>query len=147
MLTPNLTEVEQASRLVVDNEASMERAAKLLLIQTEAQALLVTRGKDGMSLFFREEVPVHIPAQAREVFDVTGAGDTVIATFSTAVLCGASMSEAARLANLAAGIVVGKSGTATVSINELTIALEGTKISSSRKFFQHPNYTAAWLKP
>jgi len=75
------------------------------LHQSQAQALLVTRGKDGMSLFHPPQEPVHIPAQAREVFDVTGAGDTGVATFSMALLSGLSLLEAARLANTAAGVV------------------------------------------
>ena len=143
VLTPNFAELEQASRLVISSETAMEQAAELLLNETEAQALLVTRGKDGMSLFSRDHDPVHISSQAREVFDVTGAGDTVIAAFGTAVLCGVSMPEAARLANFAAGIVVGKSGTATVSLNELAVALDSTNISSSNRQSRHQSPTTA----
>src|ERR671936_386603 len=95
----------------------------MLLHQSQAQALLVTRGKDGMSLFSPLQEPVHIPAQAREVFDVTGAGDTVLATLSMALLCGLPLVDAARLANAAAGVVVGKAGTAVVSPEELRTAL------------------------
>ena len=104
------------------DEAALASAAERLVQQSQAQALLVTRGKDGMTLF-QPQAPVHIPTRAREVFDVTGAGDTVIATFSMAVLCGLSFVEAAHLANVAAGLVVGKVGTALVLPEELRAAL------------------------
>ena len=108
VLKPNLGEVERASGMTVHDEASLAAAAQLLLHQSQAQALLVTRGKDGMTLFHPPQAPVYIPTRAREVFDVTGAGDTVMAAFSMAVLRGLSMVDAAHLANAAAGIVVGK---------------------------------------
>ena len=87
-------------------------------------ALLVTRGEDGMSLLQDGEQIYHLPAQAREVYDVTGAGDTVIAVFATAYACGLSWVEAMRLANQAAGLVVAKSGTATVGYDELEYSLQ-----------------------
>jgi D-beta-D-heptose 7-phosphate kinase / D-beta-D-heptose 1-phosphate adenosyltransferase len=123
VLTPNLAEVEQASGMQIECAAHLERAAALLLQQSRAQALLITRGKDGMSLVYPAQTPIHIPTKAREVFDVTGAGDTVIAAFTMAILCGLSCTEAAHLANVAAGIVVGKMGTAVVSLEELRLAL------------------------
>jgi D-beta-D-heptose 7-phosphate kinase / D-beta-D-heptose 1-phosphate adenosyltransferase len=107
----------------IECAAHLERAAALLLQQSCAQALLITRGKDGMSLVYPTQTPIHIPTKAREVFDVTGAGDTVIAAFTMAILCGLSFTEAAQLANVAAGIVVGKMGTAVVSLEELRFAL------------------------
>ena len=119
VLTPNLAEAERASGASVDGEKALAQAAETLLHQSQAQALLVTRGKDGLSLFAPPQPPVHVPTRAREVFDVTGAGDTVIAAFSMALLGGLSLEEAAHLANAAAGIVVGKMGTATVSREEL----------------------------
>jgi D-glycero-beta-D-manno-heptose-7-phosphate kinase len=82
------------------------------------EALLVTLGEDGMTLF-DEQGELHVDAQAREVFDVTGAGDTVIATLASLVACGLTLREAMPLANKAGGIVVGKFGTATVSFEEL----------------------------
>ncbi|MBM3226525.1 MAG: D-glycero-beta-D-manno-heptose 1-phosphate adenylyltransferase, partial [Candidatus Tectomicrobia bacterium] len=94
---------------------------------------LVTRGKDGMSLFHPPQEPVHIPAQAREVFDVTGAGDTVAAMLSMALVAGLSLVDAARLANAAAGVVVGKMGTAVVSPTELQTALQHDALDSTRK--------------
>jgi D-beta-D-heptose 7-phosphate kinase / D-beta-D-heptose 1-phosphate adenosyltransferase len=123
VLTPNLAEVEQASGMQLESAADLEQAAALLLRQSQAQAVLVTRGKDGMSLIQPAQPAVHIPAQAREVFDVTGAGDTVLATFSLGILRGMTFTEAAHVANTAAGIVVAKAGTAVVSLEELWTAL------------------------
>jgi D-beta-D-heptose 7-phosphate kinase/D-beta-D-heptose 1-phosphate adenosyltransferase len=133
VLTPNLAEVEQASGHPVADPTALAHAAETLLHQSQAQALLVTRGKDGMSLFHPPHEPVHIPAQAREVFDVTGAGDTGVATFSMALLSGLSLLEAARLANTAAGVVVGKVGTAVISPEELRTALREDGVGSAHK--------------
>lgn len=93
------------------------------MTQAQLQYLLVTRGEQGMTLLSRDEAPVHLHTQAREVFDVTGAGDTVMATLATAYASGCSVAEAARVANIAAGIVVGKLGTASVSRAELLAAV------------------------
>src|SRR5262245_10346827 len=123
VLTPNLDEVEHASGMRLSDEDVLTVAVERLLHQSQARALLVTRGKDGMTLFHPPQAPVHIPTRAREVFDVTGAGDTVLATFSMAVLCGLPWVDAAHLANVAAGIVVGKLGTATVLPEELRMML------------------------
>jgi D-beta-D-heptose 7-phosphate kinase/D-beta-D-heptose 1-phosphate adenosyltransferase len=123
VLTPNLEEVERASGMAIHDEDALATAATLLLQRSQALALLVTRGKDGMTLFQPPQPPVHIPTRAREVFDVTGAGDTVIATFSMAMLDGLSMVDAAQLANAAAGVVVGKLGTAVIQPDELQSAL------------------------
>jgi D-beta-D-heptose 7-phosphate kinase/D-beta-D-heptose 1-phosphate adenosyltransferase len=133
VIKPNLAEVEQASGHPVADTTTLARAAQRLLQQSQAQALLVTRGKDGMSLFHPPQPPVHIPAQAREVFDVTGAGDTVLAMLSMALLCGLSLVDAARLANAAAGVVVGKMGTAVVSPAELRSVLRQETLDSAPK--------------
>jgi D-beta-D-heptose 7-phosphate kinase/D-beta-D-heptose 1-phosphate adenosyltransferase len=124
-LTPNLTEAEHAAGLALDGRASLEMAAALLLEKTSARALLITRGKDGMTLFHPPEAPLHVAARAREVFDSTGAGDTVVAAFTMALLCGFSLRQATYLANAAAGIVVGKVGTAVVTPEELHASLTG----------------------
>jgi D-beta-D-heptose 7-phosphate kinase/D-beta-D-heptose 1-phosphate adenosyltransferase len=84
-----------------------------LLKQTQSDAILITRSEHGMSLFEKGKAPITIPTQAVDVFDVTGAGDTVIATFSLALASGCTMDEAAQVANLAAGVVVGIVGTAS----------------------------------
>jgi D-beta-D-heptose 7-phosphate kinase/D-beta-D-heptose 1-phosphate adenosyltransferase len=131
VIKPNLAEVERASGHPVTDPTTLAHAAKMLLHQSQAQALLVTRGKDGMSLFHPPHEPVHIPAQAREVFDVTGAGDTVMATLSMALLCGLPLLDAACLANAAAGVVVGKVGTAVISPEELRIALRADGVGSA----------------
>jgi D-beta-D-heptose 7-phosphate kinase/D-beta-D-heptose 1-phosphate adenosyltransferase len=123
VLTPNLAEVELATDSTLETSGSLEEAAVVLLEKTQARALLVTRGKDGMSLFHPPEAPVHIPSRTREVFDSTGAGDTVVAAFTMALLCGFSLPQATYLANAAAGIVVGKIGTAVVTPEELNAFL------------------------
>ena len=119
-LTPNITEIEATLSIRIgDDLSALEEVGARLLQEWQLQALLVTRGKLGMSLFVKDQV-THIPIYGTdEVVDVTGAGDTVIASYSTALAGGASFQEAARLANYAAGIVVMKKGTATVSQTEL----------------------------
>ena len=124
VLTPNLAEVRHATGEPVEDETSLATAAESLLRQSAAQALLVTRGAAGMSLFHPPEGPQHLPAHTRDVYDVTGAGDTVIAAFAAAAIGGLSYAEAARLANVAAGIVVGKAGTAVVYREELEAHLQ-----------------------
>jgi len=133
VIKPNLAEVERASGHSMADPTALAHAAEMLLHHSQAQALLVTRGKDGMSLFHPPHESVHIPARAREVFDVTGAGDTVMATLSMALLCGLPLVDAARLANAAAGVVVGKVGTAVVSPEELRTALRADGVGSAHK--------------
>jgi rfaE bifunctional protein kinase chain/domain len=125
--TPNESEVEQVLRLHINDDlAVLERAGRALLRRTGMQAVLVTRGSRGMALFQPRAQTIHIPIfGSDEVTDVTGAGDTVIATFGLALAAGASFYEAARLANYAGGIVVMKRGTATVSSRELSEAIIG----------------------
>jgi D-beta-D-heptose 7-phosphate kinase/D-beta-D-heptose 1-phosphate adenosyltransferase len=133
VLTPNVVEVERASGRAVDQPEALAQAVQALLQHSQADAMLVTRGKDGLSLFQPPQAAVHIAAQARDVFDVTGAGDTVTATFTMALLNGYSMVAAARMANVAAGIVVGKLGTAVVLPEELRVALRQEPFPGSRK--------------
>jgi len=127
--TPNESEVEaQLGVKIGDDLAALERAGRQLLKKTRANAVLITRGSRGMALFERGCVTEHIPiVGSDEVADVTGAGDTVIATFTLALASGASFSEAAHLANHAGGIVVMKRGTATVSRAELTASIAASK--------------------
>jgi len=145
ILTPNLKEVEQASGAGVDSEEALEKAANTLLHQSQARALLVTRGKDGMTLFHPPHAPLHVAARARDVFDVTGAGDTAIATLGMAVASGLSLSEAVYLANTAAGVVVGKMGTAVVSPQELRTALRSEEGFHAGKVLQRDALAAALL--
>jgi len=118
MITPNQREAELLTRTSISDKPSLEAAGRKLLEQFGCEYALITRGEDGMSLFNATDSH-HLPTFAREVFDVTGAGDTVIATLALAHAAGASMPECATLANHAAGIVVGKVGTATISRFEL----------------------------
>jgi len=125
LLTPNMSEFEavvgkcKSEAEIVEKGESLRRELKL-------DALLITRSEHGMTLIQPKQAPLHLPTEAREVFDVTGAGDTVIATFASALAAGQSMAHAARLSNLAAGIVVGKLGTATASVAELQRAARRT---------------------
>lgn len=119
VITPNQREAEDAAGIPIRDEASLTLVGNKLLAKLAETALLITRGADGMSLFVNGQAPSHVRTEAREVFDVTGAGDTGLAIMTLAVASGATLEEAMRIANKAAGIVVGKVGTATVSIKEL----------------------------
>jgi rfaE bifunctional protein kinase chain/domain len=123
--TPNESEVEQLFGVRIgENTRILERAGRNLLDRTRAGAILITRGSRGMALFERGRPTVHIPIfGSDQIADVTGAGDTVIATMTLALGCGATFEEAARLANYAGGLVVMKRGTATVSAEELRNAV------------------------
>ena len=125
--TPNEAEVEQALCVEIDDNAEvLERAGRALLRRTAMEAVLVTRGSRGMALFQPKQPTIHMPIfGSDEIADVTGAGDTVIATLTLALAAGASFYEAAQLANYAGGLVVMKRGTATVSARELTDAVAG----------------------
>ena len=118
LITPNHREAELLTGMSIENEQQLEEAGRKLLEKFECPYALITRGEEGMSLFFPGGSH-HLPTFAREVFDVTGAGDTVIATLALAQAGGATMEESATLANHAAGLAVGKVGTATVSPAEL----------------------------
>jgi len=118
LITPNMAEFELVAGHCADEQALMDKSA-VLLAQHDLEALLVTRGEHGMTLLRRGEPEFHLPTQAREVFDVTGAGDTVISVLAAALAAGETLPSATALANLAAGIVVGKLGTASVSVPEL----------------------------
>jgi D-beta-D-heptose 7-phosphate kinase/D-beta-D-heptose 1-phosphate adenosyltransferase len=121
-LTPNRGEFEAVAGACSD-EAELLRRGDTLRADLDLQALLVTRGEQGMTLFRPSAKPLTLPAQAREVFDVTGAGDTVIALLAAGVAAGLDVADAAALANLGAGIVVGRIGVATVTRSELQLAL------------------------
>lgn len=126
LITPNLAEFEAVAGPCRD-EAELAEKGMALLARLDLGALLVTRGEQGMSLLRRGFPPLHLSAKAKEVFDVTGAGDTVIAVLAAALAAGSPLPEATALANLAAGIVVGKLGAASVGVEELDYALHGTK--------------------
>ena len=126
VMTPNRAEAfAMAGRYLqppvqpVQDDQPLREVVRLLQERWHAQNLLVTLGADGMALFHKDELPLHIPTLAREVFDVSGAGDTVVASFVLSLLAGASPEEAAVISNHAAGVVVGKVGTAPVSPEEI----------------------------
>lgn len=119
VVTPNVQEAERAANRELNGDGDFARVTRFLLKVLGAGALLVTRGAEGMSLFRSGCDPLHIPAVARTVFDVTGAGDTAVSTLALCLGAGLPIEDAARIANAAAGIVVGKVGTATVSAGEL----------------------------
>jgi D-beta-D-heptose 7-phosphate kinase/D-beta-D-heptose 1-phosphate adenosyltransferase len=124
IITPNLAEFERAAGRAGTEQALAGQAAEMLA-RHQLAAILLTRGEHGMTLFRPGEPERHLPTQAREVFDVTGAGDTVIAVLAAAMAAGEALPAAMSLANLAAGIVVSRLGTASVSVPELSRAAQG----------------------
>lgn len=125
LLTPNRSEFREVAG-GWKNEAELSAKAERLRTELKLDALLVTRSEEGMSLYRANKI-LHEPTQSREVFDVSGAGDTVIATLAVMIACGAEWSHAVRIANRAAGIVVGKLGTAMVSRDEIIQDMAGVK--------------------
>ncbi|WP_420264952.1 D-glycero-beta-D-manno-heptose-7-phosphate kinase [Candidatus Magnetominusculus dajiuhuensis] len=122
LITPNKKEAAEGSGISIRDTQSLEKAGLKLLKDLKCGAVLITRGDEGMSLFYGKEIH-HIATAAKEVYDVTGAGDTVIAAFTLAHISGASMYDAAVISNLAAGIVVGEVGTAATTIDQIKYAL------------------------
>lgn len=123
LITPNLGEFEAIVGRCADESELVAKGGELMR-SLELDALLVTRGEHGMTLLRPDHAPLHLPARAREVFDVTGAGDTVISTLAAVLATGAELPQAVALANLAASIVVAKLGTACVSAPELRRAIQ-----------------------
>ncbi len=124
LITPNLSELEAVVGLC-DTDDKLIAKGMSLLKELDLQALLVTRSEKGMCLLSQDDAAYQLPTRAKEVFDVTGAGDTVISVFAAALAINQNMKQAASLANIAAGIVVAKVGTATASISELETAITG----------------------
>jgi len=133
-ITPNARELAAAAGLPADDEDSVERAARAVMAQAQAEAILATRSEKGMMLVERGRPAQSVPARAREVFDVSGAGDTVLAAMALAHGAGFSLARAMRIANAAAGVVVGKLGTATADIVEVMQELE----LLDQQFGEHP---------
>ena len=131
LITPNHYEAQQMSGIQIEDDQSLRRAGAHLLEELGCQTVLITQGDKGMTLFEGNGETTQIPTVARKVFDVSGAGDTVIATFALALAAGLTTRQAAVLANLAAGIVVGEIGTATVAASRLREILIDT--ASGRK--------------
>ncbi len=125
LLTPNLTEFQQYQAQHGNGDwdsHDLEQLAGQVIERLSLAGMLITRGEEGMSLLYRDQPPFHLPAHAREVFDVTGAGDTVIALLAAALAAGSDFRHATSLANLAASLVVAKVGTASVAVPELEAA-------------------------
>src|SRR3990172_6342368 len=133
IVTPNNDEASKASGIEIENEASLLRAGEVLLNKLGSDAVLITKGGHGMSLFENKGEITHIPTVAKEVYDVSGAGDTVIGTVALSMASGASLKEAAVISNFAAGIVVGKIGTATVTPKELKDAVDNGLAEKRRR--------------
>jgi D-beta-D-heptose 7-phosphate kinase/D-beta-D-heptose 1-phosphate adenosyltransferase len=124
LITPNIAEATNGSGIEISDERSLTKAGKALMKKLSVKAVLITRGEQGMSLFEQKKI-THIPTVARKVYDVTGAGDTVISVFTLARASGANMEEAAIIANHSAGIVVGEVGTAVATPEELVNSFRG----------------------
>jgi len=127
LVTPNHHEALRLTNSEDDSDDGMARAAHAIRDRLGCRSVLITRGERGMMLLGEDGEPVYVPTAAREVYDVTGAGDTVIATLAASLAAGATLVEAAMLANHAAGIVVGKVGTATASAEELLSSFDSAK--------------------
>jgi rfaE bifunctional protein kinase chain/domain len=123
LVKPNLHEAERSAKVEITSEATLQEAAGRLIELLEGSAVLITRGAEGMSLFRLKAPPWHVPAVVRNVFDVTGAGDTVTSTLAMGLAARGALEQAIELANQAASIVVGKVGTATVTCDELRAEL------------------------
>ena len=123
LITPNKREAAEACNLSENSSQIVETAGSRLLKELEIDAVLITQGEEGMTLFRHDTAPTHFPAAARKVYDVTGAGDTVIAALATAMGSGSSLDTAIRIANAAAGLAVEQVGTAAVSIDDVKDAL------------------------
>ena len=132
VITPNRKELETATGMKTSTDDEIRAAALKLMADCQAGTVLVTRSKDGMSIVSRDFAPVHIPANVREIYDVSGAGDTVIAVFAAGMAVGLPIVNAAMLSNIAAGIVVGKSGTATARPDEIQEILEEDLVMEKR---------------
>ena len=123
-ITPNRLEAEEATGIHIFDERGLHEAGARLLERLKCDAALITMGDQGMCLFKDGDPPLRIPARAREVYDVSGAGDTVIAVFTTALVAGATFRQAAMLSNVAGGLVVEKLGTAVVTREEILARME-----------------------
>jgi len=130
LLTPNRGEAELSSGMALDSDSAVEKAGRGILERCALEHLLITRGEDGMSLFSAGKCS-HLPTFSMEVFDVTGAGDTVIAMFTLAIAAGAGTLDAAALSNHAASVAISKLGTATVTVEEIRENIDSRHFSFS----------------
>jgi len=124
IVTPNRNELSQASNMIVKSDDEVRAAGMKVISTCGIQNVFATRSEDGISVISEHAEPIHMPTQAIEVYDVSGAGDTVISTVAAAIGCGASLEETASIANVAGGIVVGKMGTAVAYAHEVKLRIE-----------------------
>ena len=138
LITPNKKEASFAAQKDIETEEDLKETGRKIIHRLQCENLVITLGADGMALFKKSGEFLKIPTFAKEVFDVSGAGDTVVSVLTLALSCGASLEEAAVLANFAAGIVVGKIGTASVTPEELKkyIQVEKKRISPTKLSFE-----------
>ncbi|MBN1905524.1 MAG: D-glycero-beta-D-manno-heptose-7-phosphate kinase [Deltaproteobacteria bacterium] len=127
IITPNHHEAATFCGFAINDDESLTRAGEYILDKLKCRSVLITQGKDGMTLFESGEEPCHIPTVAQKVFDVSGAGDTVISTLSLGLASGMNRISAALISNFASGIVVGEVGTSTVTARQLKEAIKGRK--------------------
>ncbi len=138
LVTPNRRELAQASALPVQGDEAIVKACRSLIETAGLGGILATRSEEGMSLVMESGAVSHLPAEAREVFDVSGAGDTVVALLGAALAAGIEVEQAAALANVAAGIVVGKTGTAVAEAIEIRQTIHASRLSQAEaKFVSH----------
>ena len=124
LVSPNLKETVSFSGIKIEDRKSLRKAAQIFLQKIAPKALLVTKGGDGLSLFTSDGVEHHLPAMTSQVYDVSGAGDTMVGSLTLAMAAGANLMDAVEIANCAAGVVVRKPGVAVVSPDELRNALK-----------------------
>jgi D-beta-D-heptose 7-phosphate kinase/D-beta-D-heptose 1-phosphate adenosyltransferase len=136
LLTPNKAELGRATQLPVRSEDEIRKAIASLFSQTACEAILVTRSEEGMSLYTKTGSETHVQTEARDIFDITGAGDTVISMMARVFLAGHDLETAARLANVAAGIKVGKFGAAAVSLEEISAWIRQRENQGRRKLVE-----------
>lgn len=131
LLTPNKKEAAEACKLEENGKNLVENAGKQLIAEIETESILVTQGEEGMTLFEKNKTPLNLKALARDVYDVTGAGDTVIATLAVAIGAGETTARAAELANIAAGLVVEQIGTTSIKFDLLNSEIQKYKTSEA----------------
>lgn len=142
LITPNKKEAETVLDMGILDEAALRIAGKKLLSKFNTEAILITLGKDGMTLIEKDNLITHIPVEEKEVYDITGAGDTVISVVGLGIASGLALKKAIEIANIAAGIVVGKLGTATVTIQEIIDYMLQRNIYFNSKILKQPVLTA-----
>ncbi len=147
VLTPNQKEAEEVCGFSIEDEKTLENAMEILLRETRADGVLITRGKRGISFLAQGGGVKTIPSNAKEVFDVTGAGDTVVSAFTLSYLSSKSWEDSVRIANLAAGIVVGRVGTATVTQADLLERFENELYSITGKILSRELLSVALSRP